>query len=80
MIAAMPNRRPGRGRPSKGDRDLMATRLPTPTAALVRELAEVRDWTYSDTLAALVAIGLNHRDELPAEAAEQEELPLNRAS
>ncbi len=58
----------------------MATRLLAPTAALVRDLAETRDWTYSDTLAALVSIGLNHRDELPAEAAEQEELPLNKAS
>lgn len=58
----------------------MATRLPAPTAALVREIAETRDWTYSDTLAALIAIGLNHRDELPTEAVEQEELPLNRAS
>jgi hypothetical protein len=80
MIAAMPKRRPGRGRPSKGDRDLMATRLLAPTAALVRELAEARDWTYSDTLAALVTIGLHHRDELPAETAEQEELPLTKAS
>lgn len=58
----------------------MATRLFTPTAARVRDLAELYDWTYSDVLAALVAIGLNHLDELPAAPIEQEELPLNRAS
>lgn len=80
MISRMPKRTPGKGRPSKGERDLMVTRLPIATGEAVRELAATRDWTYSDTLAALVMVALSHQDELPAPTPEQEELPLNRAS
>ena len=58
----------------------MVTRLPMAVGQSVRELAEQRDWSYSDTLAALVAIGLSHLDELPAGSTEQEELPLTKAS
>lgn len=57
----------------------MATRLPTEASDLVRELAEERDWSYSETLAALVAIGLDHTSEL-APSNRPEELPLTKAS
>ena len=76
----MAKRQPGRGRPSKGQRDLMVTRLPIEVGQRVRDLAEQRDWSYSDTLAALVASGLRHLDELPPSETGQEELPLTKAS
>jgi hypothetical protein len=76
----MAKRRPGPGRPSKGDRELMATRLPLDVSGGVKALAEARDWSYSETLAELVAIGLNHLAELPPAPTEQEELPLTKAS
>lgn len=58
----------------------MATRLPVHAAEAVRALAVDRDWSYSDTLAALVAIGLDHAAELPASPINQQELPLTKAS
>lgn len=58
---------------------MMATRLPTVASDRVRELADARDWSYSETLAALVAIGLNHSAELPP-LERPEELPLTKAS
>lgn len=62
----------------------MVTRLPADHGERVRQLAEDYDWSYSETLAALVGIGLGHQDELPAPAElpqpTQEELPLTRAS
>lgn len=77
----MAKRQPGRGgRPSKGPRDLMVTRLQTHVAEQVRALADDRDWSYSETLAALVAISLDHLADLPGAPAEQEELPLTKAS
>lgn len=80
MIRGMAKRRPGPGRPSKGDRALMATRLPLDDAEDVKALAEARDWTYSETLAELVGIALKHLDELPPGPTPQEELPLTKAS
>ncbi|MCE0767402.1 hypothetical protein LWC35_31550 [Pseudonocardia kujensis] len=70
------------GRPSKGPRDVIVTRVPTSDSAELRELAEARDWSFSETAAALIRIGLRHRDELPAETTPrgQEELPLHKAS
>jgi hypothetical protein len=70
------------GRPSKGPRDVIVTRVPTEDSAQLRELAEARDWSFSETAAALIRIGLRHRDELPAETKSrgQQELPLNKAS
>lgn len=72
----------GGGRPSKGPRDVIVTRVPTTDSAELRELAEARDWSFSETAAALIRIGLRHRDELPVEAKArgQQELPLNKAS
>jgi hypothetical protein len=69
------------GRPSKGPRDLMVTRLSLTDGEQVRALAAELDWSYSDTLAALVRIGLSRRGELPPAAANtQGELPLTKAS
>lgn len=76
----MAKRRPGPGRPSKGHRELMATRLPHDVSGDVKALAEARDWSYSETLAELVAIGLRHLDELLPVPTAQEELPLTKAS
>ena len=70
------------GRPSKGDRDTMVTRLPADEGAAVRQLAVDLDWSYSDTLAALIRLGMQHREQLPTTPTGrgQEELPLNKAS
>jgi hypothetical protein len=72
----------GVGRPSKGPRDVIVTRVPTVDSAELRELAEAHDWSFSETAAALIRIGLRHRDELPAANPPhtQQELPLNKAS
>ena len=48
------------GRPSKGPRDAMLTRLHPDVGRRVRDLAEEKDWTYSDTLEALICIALEH--------------------
>ena len=76
----MGKRQAGPGRPSKGQRHLMATRLPTDVADAVRGLAEARDWSYSDTLAALVVLGLDRVADLPPAPTQQTELPLTKAS
>lgn len=66
MIPGMAIRQanPGAGRPSKGDRHAMMTRLPRPVADRVMRLAAQLDLSYSDTLALLVDIGLDS-DRLP---------------
>ncbi len=58
---------------------MMATRLPNPDSDRVREIAAAHDWSYSETLAALVVIALRHCAELPV-LDRQEELPLSKAS
>jgi hypothetical protein len=70
------------GRPGKGPRDLMVTRVSIDLGQSVRNLAIEQDWSYSDTLAALIQIGLRHLDELPHQmpAGQQEALPLTKAS
>ncbi|GJF04262.1 hypothetical protein PSD17_32190 [Pseudonocardia sp. D17] len=70
------------GRPSKGPRDVIVTRVPTDDSAELREEAAARDWSFSETAAALIRIGLRHRDELPAPSKPhgQQELPMNKAS
>jgi hypothetical protein len=81
MIRPMSKREARGGRPSKGPRDLMVTRLSIADGEQVRALAAELDWSYSDTLAALVRIGLSHREELPPAASNpQGELPLTKAS
>lgn len=78
----MPKREAHGGRPSKGARDTMVTRLPANEGAAVRQLAVDLDWSYSDTLAALIRLGMQHREQLliTSTSHDQEELPLNKAS
>ncbi|KAA1005410.1 hypothetical protein FVA95_28945 [Pseudonocardia sp. EV170527-09] len=78
----MPKREAQGGRPSKGARDTMVTRLPADEGAAVRQLAVDLDWSYSDTVAALIRFGMQHREQLPIAFTShgQEELPLNKAS
>ncbi len=85
MICDMAKRQaPSSGRPSKGERDLMVTRLPVADGKTIRQLAEDYDWSYSETVAELVRIALLHQDELPprpeTSPSTQQELPLTRAS
>jgi hypothetical protein len=71
------------GRPSKGDRVVTWTRLPRAHRETAEALAAELGQPLSEVLAALVAIGFNHRSELVLPAARsnlQEELPLDRAS
>lgn len=72
----------GVGRPSKGPRDVIVTRVPTVDSAELRDLAEELDWSLSETAAALIRIGLRNRHELPKtpQSEAQEELPLTKAS
>ena len=54
-------RTPGSGRRSKGDRDVMTTRLPTELADLVRADAEnYEDASYSELIANAVAEKYGH--------------------
>jgi hypothetical protein len=53
------------GRPSKGARELFATRLPEPEARSFRELAEQLDVSYSELLLELHRVGMAHCNELP---------------
>ena len=79
MMRRMAKRAAYGGRPSKGQRDQMITRLHLDVGRSVRDLAEEKDWSYSDTLQALIRIGLDHLDELPDDTTQQE-LPLTKAS
>lgn len=45
----------GGGRPSKGQRDLLATRAPRPVAELARKRAEERGFNVNDYLLSLIA-------------------------
>ncbi len=45
----------GAGRPSKGDRVIMTTRLPKPLADAVRQRAEEDDLSFSEVVANAVA-------------------------
>jgi hypothetical protein len=77
----MAERRGRGGRPSKGQRDLFVTRPPMEDADKLRDLADELGMTLSDTLAALLRIGLRHLGELPAPSStKQKELPLIQAS
>ena len=63
------------GRPSKGDRHAFMTRIPRPEAQDVIDSADAAGVYYSDYIAALVAVGLRHREELPAQMHTKEVLP-----
>lgn len=61
----MARRRPGPGRPSKGERKGYFTRVPIEDALQVDAAADAADVSYSEYIAALIALGLRYRDELP---------------
>ena len=65
------------GRPGKGDRRLMATRLATDIADRVAAAVEQRGITVSDYLAALVYSDLGLPLPATAEPASQTQLPLS---
>lgn len=74
---ATTNRRAGR--PGKGDRRVMAFRLATPRADIVRDLAEAEGFEYvSDWLAHVVNQRIDHTDL--SKIRRQEELPISIAS
>ena len=68
-------RTPGPGRPSKGARKGYFTRIPVADASEIDTGAEAADVSYSEFIAALVSIGLRHRDELPDQVKPKEVLP-----
>jgi hypothetical protein len=61
----------GAGRPSKGARELFATRLPAAEAEQFRLLADTLGVSYSDLLLELSRIGMAHRAELPFSVQEE---------
>jgi hypothetical protein len=54
----------------------MMTALSVETGQQVRDMAEAADCSYTDLLAALVKIGLDHLEELPPNLQPKEDLPL----
>lgn len=70
--------------PARG-RDWLLIRVPAASGAALRGLAADLGWSFSDTAAALIAVGFGHLNELPTRAAagttnDQQELPLTKAS
>lgn len=55
MICSMARRPATGGRPSKGDREPLTTRAPTPLAQAVRDDADRLGLTYSDHIANILA-------------------------
>jgi hypothetical protein len=76
MIYVMPPRRGRGGRPSLGPRERMITALSVDEAETIRDMGDAAKCTYSDLLAGLIRIGLNHQDELPPKLLPKEELDL----
>ena len=54
-MADMVRRRPGPGRPSKGDRTVFTTRIPAQIAEALRAYADEADLSYSEAVANAVA-------------------------
>lgn len=54
--------------PARG-RDWMLIRVSAVGGATLRGLASDLDWSFSDTAAALIAVGFGHINELPSKAA-----------
>jgi hypothetical protein len=66
------------GRPSKGDRHVMTTRVPVQTAEIIFRLAEARGIPASDFIAEAVQEKLARTDLSAVET--QEELPLQKTA
>ncbi len=68
------------GRPSKGPRDRVVTRLPEPLAEAVREAAAESPYaSQNDFIVALFADVLGRPEYKPTPRMQQEELPLKTA-
>lgn len=74
---AIQKRRGGPGRPSKGERHVMATRIPVADAEWIFELADSQGISASEYLAGLISDHLKTAERHPKP---QEELPISRAS
>jgi hypothetical protein len=66
------------GRPSKGDRHVMTTRVPVEMADIIFRLAEARGIPASEFIAEAVKEKLAHTDLSAVET--QEELPLQKTA
>jgi hypothetical protein len=75
-------RKPSGGRPHKGDRALIATRLAQPLATVVRDRADEAGMTITDYVAMVLARAHGMPEFAPASSvtAEQEVLPLGKTA
>jgi hypothetical protein len=71
----MRTRTPGAGRRSKGPREVMTTRLPTPLADALRQRAEDNGLSFSEEIANAVATVLGHPPVAAPRQQEQVKLP-----
>jgi hypothetical protein len=71
-----------RGRPSRGPRGLVWGRIPEEHHEAIERLMASGNAYKTDVVAALIAVGLQHLDEVDISrtTGEQEELPLASAS
>ena len=69
------------GRPSKGDRDVLYTRVPRPVGDAIRAISDQTGMAISDVVAALAARSLGMPDlaPRPPRPFDQQELPLKTA-
>ncbi len=61
-VADMTGQRATRGRPSKGPRDTLLSRVPVPLGDVVRDRAAERGMTVSDYVAAVMALNVGMPD------------------
>ena len=69
------------GRPSKGDRDVLYTRVPRPVGDAIRAMSDQTGMAISDVIAALAAesLGMPELAPHPPRTFDQQELPLKTA-
>jgi len=70
----MPKRVPGRGRPHKGNRVPMMSRVSPAVADAVRDKAEELDLSYSDVIANILATHFGHPPVATPQADDQMKL------
>jgi hypothetical protein len=75
-------RKPSGGRPNKGDRDLISTRLARPLGNVVRARADEAGLTINDYVATALAHlhGMPEFAPAPSATTEQEVLPLGKTA